>query len=224
MKLNELNPTPIKVLIADDHPPFAEGLLRLLKEQTDLEPVGIAIDGEEAVRLAMSLNPDVVVMDISMPKMNGIKATKKIKNSRPNTAILMLSAYGYDPYVSAALEAGAGGYLLKNVPLRQLLDAIRALCVGETVIDQAIAAKLLRSISRSAGNNHVSHDLTNRELEVLRLGARGMSNSEIGKNLSISERTVQSNFTNIFSKLGVGSRIEAIVRSLKDGYLSQDDL
>jgi len=213
-----------RVLIADDHPPFAEGLSRLLREQPDLVPVGIARDGEEAVQLAQQLKPDVVVMDIAMPKLNGIEATKHIKRDLPNVAVLLLSAYGYYPYVLSALEAGAAGYLLKNVPLRELMNTIRAICVGETVLDQTVAEKLLRSLANPLRADYANSQLNPKEIEVLKLGARGLSNKEIAKQLFISERTVQSHFTNIFGKLGVASRIEAVLRALKEGWLTMEDL
>jgi NarL family two-component system response regulator LiaR len=215
---------PIRVLIVDDHPTFAQGLSRLLAEQSDLEPIGIAADGEEAVRLAHDLKPDVVVMDVSMPKLNGIEATKKIKKELPNTIVLVLSAYGYHPYVLSALEAGAAGYLLKSVPMRELMNAIRALCVGEAVLDQKVAEKLLRSLAKPLGEAHVSGYMSPIELQVLKLGARGLSNKEIGDELSLSERTIQSHFTSIFQKLSVGSRIEAALKALKEGWLTIDDI
>lgn len=214
----------IRVLVADDHPPFAHGLSKLLAEQPDFVPVGVASDGREAVRLALNLKPDVVVMDIAMPKMNGIEATRRIKSKLPNTTVLVLSAYGYHPYVLSSLEAGAAGYLLKSVPMRELMNAIRGLCVGETVIDQKLATKLLLSLTRSQGEVHLSGWLTDMELQVLKLGAGGLSNKEIGNKLSISERTVQSHFTMIFQKLGVGSRIEAVLKAFKEGWLTMDDI
>jgi len=205
----------IRILIADDHPPFAQGLSRLLAEQPDLVPVGVASDGEEAVRLAKELKPDVVVIDITMPKLNGIEATRQIKNELPNTAVLVLSAYGYHPYVLSSLEAGAAGYLLKNVPMRELMNAIRALCVGETVLDQKVAEKLLRSLTKPLGDTDNRSRLSSTEQNVLKLGARGLSNKEIGDRLFSSERTIQSHFTSIFQKLGVGSRIEGVLKAVK---------
>lgn len=216
--------TPIRVLIVDDHPTFAQGLSRLLKEQPDFEPVGIATDGEEAVKLTHDLKPDVVVMDISMPKLNGIEATKRIKKELPNTMLLVLSAFGYHPYVLSALEAGAAGYLLKNVPMRELMNAIRSLYVGEMVLDQKVAEKLLRSLARPTEDVQVSDYMSTMELQVLKLGTHGLSNKEIGEELSISERTVQSHFTSIFQKLGVGSRIEAALKALSEGWLTMDDI
>ena len=133
--MNNTDNSVIRVLIADDHLTFVEGMSTLLAKTTDLECIGIAIDGNEAVALSLELKPDVVVMDVCMPKINGIEATKRIKSDLPNTMILMLSAYGYEPYVLSAMEAGATGYLLKNVSLRELMNAIRSLSVGETVLD-----------------------------------------------------------------------------------------
>ncbi len=214
----------IRVLIADDHPPFSQGLSRLLDDQPDLIPVAVATDGEEAVRLAKDLKPDVVVMDIAMPKLNGIEATRQIKAELPNTSVLVLSAYGYHPYVLSALEAGAGGYLLKNVPLRELMNAIRAVRLGEAVLDPAVAEKLLRNLSRPIASSRDSSQLSPREIEVLRFSAHGLSNADIAKRLFVSERTVQSYFTSIFNKLGVGSRLEAVLRALKEGWLTMDDI
>lgn len=214
----------IKVLVADDHPPFAEGLVKLLAEEADLKLVGLAGDGEEALALAKEHRPDVVVMDIAMPGMNGIEATRRIKEELPEVAVLALSAYGYYPYVLAALEAGVGGYLLKNVPMRELINAIRALRSGEIVLDQALAAKVLRTVTRSRAGPGPGYNLSSGDLELLKLGARGMSNREIGAKLFISERTVQSHFAGIFGKLGVASRIEAVVKAIKEGWLAPDDL
>lgn len=214
-----------KVLIADDHSTFSEGLQRVLSEEEDMQVVGVARDGEQAVQLAKEFHPDIVIMDISMPVLNGIEATRQIKELLPTTAVLVLSAYGYAPYVFSVLEAGAGGYLLKNVPLRELIRAIRALRSGESVFDQEVADKVLKNLVKSwRGTNNSSNQLQPRELEVIRLGAKGLSNDEIAKKLNISPRTVQSHFTHIFSKLEVGSRLEAILKCLKEGWLLLDDL
>jgi NarL family two-component system response regulator LiaR len=224
MKEGILAKKPIRVLIADDHPAFAQGLSRLLDDQPDLEAVGIAANGEEAVKLVRSLKPDVVVIDVSMPKLNGIKATRQIKNEFPETIVLVLSAYGYHPYVLSALEAGAGGYLLKNVPLRELLNAIRALPAGETVLDHTVAQKILRTLFRPLTSSPASALLTDREVKVLRLGAKGLSNREIAEKLFVSERTVQSALASVFQKLGVASRLEAVLQALKKGWLTMDDI
>lgn len=216
--------SPLTVLIVDDHPPFAEGLSALLEKQADMTPVGVACDGEEAIHKARDLRPDVVVMDISMPKLGGIEATRTIKAEFPNTAVLALSAHGYYPYVISALDAGAGGYLLKTVPLRELVSAVRALRAGEAVLEQSVAEKLLSTVAGSLRGESSADYLTNRELEVLKLSARGISNREIGGKMGVAERTVQAYFTNIFDKLGVGSRIEAVLQAVKQGWISLDDL
>ena len=215
---------PISVLIVDDHPPFALGLRELLGKEPDLLTVGMASNGQEAIRLAAELRPDVVVMDVTMPGTNGIEATKAIKASAPATAVLVLSAHGYYPYVIAALDAGAGGYLLKTVPMRQLISAIRALPAGEAVLEQSIAERLFRSASSSLKGESDSTHLTPREQEVLRLSVLGTSNKEIGKRLGLAERTVQAHFSGIFTKLGVGSRMEAVLRAIKLGWISPDEL
>lgn len=215
----------IRVLIADDHPTFCQGLQKLMLEEGDIEPVGIASDGEEAIRLADKLSPDVVVMDITMPKLNGIEATRRIKKSHPTIAILALSAYGYGAYVFSALEAGACGYLLKNVPLRELLNAIREVRVGEAILDRAIAEKVLRSLSKGRqGEARKGGQLNPRELAVLELGAKGLNNDEIAEKLMISPRTVQTHFTNIFDKLGVASRLEAVLHAIGEGWIALDNI
>lgn len=222
--LNREVTTTIRVLVADDHPPFSQGLVALLKEQPDLDPVGIASDGLEAIRLAKELKPDVIVMDVSMPRLNGIEATRRLKSHLPNTSVLVLSAYGYHPYVLSALEAGAGGYLLKNVPLRELMNAIRAVRLGEAVLDQAVAERLLRSLAKPLDGSRFSSSLSPQEVELLRLGAKALSNADIAEELSLSERTVQSYFSGVFDKLGVGSRLEAVLKALKEGWITMDDI
>ncbi len=213
------------VLIADDHTVFSEGLQRVLSEEKDLQVVGVARDGEQAVNMAREARPDIVIMDVAMPVLNGIEATRRIKKMFPTTSVLVLSAYGYTPYVFSILEAGAAGYLLKNAPLRELIRAIRSLRSGESVFDRTVAEKVLRNLAKSwRGGLAKSFHLNPRELEVIRLGARGLSNEEIAEKLKISPRTVQTHFTHIFSKLEVGSRLEAILRCLKEGWLLPDDL
>jgi DNA-binding NarL/FixJ family response regulator len=213
------------VLIADDHATFSEGLQRVLNEEQDMQIIGVACDGEQAVSMARELRPDIVIMDIAMPVLNGIEATRQIKELLPKTSVLVLSAYGYAPYVFSVIEAGAGGYLLKNAPMREVIRAIRALRNGESVFDQTVAEKVLKNLVKSwRGGLASSNQLKPRELEVIRLGAKGLSNDEIAEKLNISPRTVQTHFTHIFTKLEVGSRLEAILRCLKEGWLLLDDL
>jgi NarL family two-component system response regulator LiaR len=215
----------IRVLVADDHPAFREGLVRVMAEQGDIEVIAQAGDGEEAVKLVGQLHPDVAVLDVAMPKLNGIEATKSIKAASPDTAVLIVSAYGYAPYVLGAVEAGASGYLLKDARLWELVSAIRSLHAGEKVLDPAVARKVLDRLPCATGKSRETFsDLHQRELEVLKLTAKGLSNKEIASALSISVRTVQAHLVNIFTKLGVKSRTEAVVHALREGWFTIDDL
>ncbi|MHB1356640.1 MAG: response regulator transcription factor [Anaerolineae bacterium] len=211
----------IRILLADDHVMVREGTRRILEKEADLQVVAEASDGCEAVALTEREHPDVAVIDISMPVMNGIEATKEIKRISPQTAVLVLSAYDDDEYVFAILEAGAAGYLLKNARGSEVIDAVRRVYEGESVLHPAIAKKLLQHISHDHMHTEVGdgESLTDRELTVLRLAGRGLSNREIADNLVVSPRTVQSHMANIFSKLGVGSRTEAVMVGLRRGWL-----
>jgi NarL family two-component system response regulator LiaR len=187
--------------------------------------VGEAGDGEEAVKLAKELKPDVVVMDIAMPKLNGVEATKQIKALNPSIAILILTAYDYDQYIFALLEAGAAGYLLKGVRVNELIDAIRAVYAGESVLHPVVARRVVdRLVAPEGKETKPAELLSEREMEVLKLAATGVSNKDIAQQLFLSPRTVQVHLGNIFSKLGVASRTEAILHALKKGWLTLEDL
>lgn len=215
----------IKVMVADDHPAFREGLCRFLEDEKDLEVVAKPVDGAEAVDLAKELRPDVAILDIAMPNLNGVEAAKQIKNTCPNTAILMVSAYDYDSYILASLRAGAAGYLLKNTPINEMINAIRLVHVGEAVLDLKAVGKVLRYLAIEEDEERRDIEvLHHRELEILKQAAKGKSNKAIGEGLVISERTVQTHMVHIFQKLGVGSRTEAVLRALKEGWLTLDDL
>ena len=217
----------IRILLAEDHVIVREGTRELLQHQSDMEVVGEASDGEEAVTLAKQLKPDVIVMDIAMPKLNGIEATKKIKKFRPATAVLILTAYDTDQYIMALLEAGAAGYLLKSVRGNQLIDAIRAVYAGESVLQPSTTRRVIEQLkARASGEEEIPNflPLSDREMEVLRLSARGVSNKEIAETLFLSNRTVQSHLSNIFRKLIVASRTEAVLFGLKRGWFSIEDL
>lgn len=217
----------IKILIADDHAFVRESTRRILEQERDLEVVAEAGDGEEAVKLACELKPHVALLDVAMPKLDGVEATKRIKASCPSVAVLVLSAYDDDPFVFGLLEAGAAGYLLKSVRGKEIVEAIRAVHAGESVLHPSVARKVLNRFAGSAGKRkkRKSPDmLTDREMEVLRMVTRGSSNKDIADKLCLSVRTVQGHLANIFDKLKVSSRTEAVVRALKEGWVTLDDV
>lgn len=214
----------MNILLAEDQTLLREATRRLLEHEPDIEIVGEAADGEEAVDLANRLRPDIVLLDMAMPRLNGVEVTRRIKAVRPNTAVLVLSAYDYDAYVVAALEAGAAGYILKDVSAVDLVRAIRAVASGEPALHPAITRRLLRRLGRRPAFGTLTELLTDRELDVLKTAATGVSNKEIGTLLNLSPRTVQIHLAKVFSKLGVASRTEAVVRGLKAGLLTLDDL
>lgn len=216
----------IKVIIADDHKVVREGTRELLQKENDLEVVGEAGNGEEAVELVKKLKPDVAIMDIAMPVLNGIEATKQMKELYPRIAILILTAYEYDQYVFALLEAGAAGYLLKDVRGQEVIEAVRAVHAGESVLHPVVARKALDHFVHPETKGEASklQALTDREVEVLRLAAKGHGNKEIAAQLDLSVRTIQAHLGNIFNKLKVGSRTEAVIMGLKNGLLTLDDI
>lgn len=217
-----------RVLIADDHPLFRAGVRQRLAAFADaIDVVGEASDGREAVDLACELQPDVVLMDIAMPNVNGIEATKRIKERQPHIGVLILTVYDDSQYVTALVEAGAAGYLLKTVEADELSRAILSVSAGESVLSPAVARHVLSRFVLQ--NDHASaakvpQPLSAREKEVLRLAARGISNKQIARQLDLSIRTVHAHMSHIFAKLGVASRTEAVIRGLQNGWLDLDDL
>jgi NarL family two-component system response regulator LiaR len=208
----------IRIMVADDHALVREGIKELLEREKDMVVVGEASDGDEAIRLADTLNPDIILMDIAMPKIDGIEATKRIKADYPNITVLVLTAYDNEEFVIAILNAGAAGYLLKTVRGDELLRAIRAVNAGESVLHPAVTKAVLQRLQsvEPQPKNTKEPLLTARELQVVSLGAQGLVNKEIAAKLSVSDRTVQSHWRNIFVKLAVGSRIEAILYCVKN--------
>ncbi len=215
----------IRILIADDHPLFREGLCRLFQDEKDMECVAMAEDGKEAVRLTQELYPDVAILDVNMPELTGIDAARQIKKTCPKTAILMLSAYKYNHYVITSIQAGVDGYLLKNTPRSELIEAIRMIHSGKGVFNLEAISKVLRKLTSGTGSAKSGPDgLRSRELEVLKLAARGMSNKQISRELNITDNTVGTHLVNVFRKLGVESRTEAALYALKEGLISTDDI
>jgi DNA-binding NarL/FixJ family response regulator len=216
---------PIRVILADDHAVVRKGIREFLEEEAD-EPrivvVAEASDGDEAVALAARHLPDVAVLDIQMPGTSGIEATRRIKAEHPDVRVLVLTAYDDDPYIFALLQAGASGYILKTADSAELVRAVRAVHRGESPLDPAVTQKVVRQLAtgRPLGAQTTVEALTGREAEVLRLVAKGRTNKAIGRTLSISDRTVQGHLANIYGKLNVSSRTEAVTEALKQGWIS----
>ncbi|MCS7060296.1 MAG: response regulator transcription factor [Anaerolineae bacterium] len=211
----------IRILLAEDHKIVREGTRQLLEQSDDLVVIAEAATGEAAVELCEQLKPDVVVMDVHLPGINGIEATRVIRLRLPSIRVVVLSAYDDDRYVFPLLQAGANGYLLKTTSGDNLAEAIRSVFKGETVLDPQISSKVVGRLAqirfhRSGGP---SESLTERELDVLRAVSRGMSNKEIGESLGISTNTVQVHLRNIFAKLGVGDRTEAVAYAIRQGWI-----
>jgi NarL family two-component system response regulator LiaR len=216
----------IRILLVDDHVILRQGTRQLLEHEADMEVVGEASDGLEAVNLTKEYKPDVVIIDVAMPGMNGIEATKQIKEILPGTTVLVLTGYAYDEYIFGLLEVGAAGYLLKDVSGDDLVGAIRAVYQGEPVLHPTVMRKLMDRCKSSDTRQTENPDdgLSEREMEVLKMAMSGKSNKEIAETLAISLRTVQSHMRGIFNKLGVGSRSEAIICGLKKGWFRLEDI
>ena len=213
------------VLLADDHTLFRQGLRGLIEKEPDMQVVGEADSGAEAVEMATRLRPNVALLDISMPLLDGIEAGKRIVSESPGTRILLLSAYDSADYVRRALQSGASGYLLKNVDMSMLAASVRLVAKGELVIDTAPTGRLLEMLVEQDTPSHpVAEGLNPREMEVLRLIATGKTNKEAAVELKISERTVQAHMLNVFRKLGVSSRTMAVLHALRRGWVALDDL
>ena len=202
------------ILIADDHPVVRDGLRGMLESQADFEVVGEAEDGAQAIQLVEELGPDIVLMDLRMPQVDGVTATREIKRSQPETQILVLTTYDSDADILPAIEAGATGYLLKDSSREELYKAIQATARGETVLAPTVAARLVGRMRAPA-----EEKLSSRELEVLQLVAEGASNKDIASRLHISQATVKSHLIHIFGKLGVSDRTAAVTIALQRGIM-----
>jgi len=219
--------TPIRILLADDQALFREGLRTLLSVMPDLEVIGEAGNGEEAVRLATTLHPDVVLMDLQMPVLDGVAATRQLRTACPTCRVIVLTTFDDDEYVFEGLRAGAMGYLLKDTPSAQLVQAIRAAARGESFLEPSVAAKVVAEFTRLSAApgpaaplaRPLAEPLSDRELEVLRLVAQGASNKEIAAALFIAEGTAKNHLTNILGKLGVTDRTQAALKAKELGLI-----
>lgn len=206
----------IRVLVVDDHPLVRQGLRSFLSTIDDIDVVGEASDGSEAIALADELRPDVVMMDLAMPGVDGIEATRRITEANASIRIIALTSFATDDKVFPAIQSGAAGYLLKETDPSELAEAIRKVHRGEPILHPDVAARLMREVAAATPRAHRT-DLTARELEVLRLIAAGRSNKEIARDLSVAEKTVKTHVSNVLSKLGVADRTQAAVYAVQNG-------
>ncbi len=215
--------SPIRVILADDHAVVRKGIRDFLEEDRDIEVIAEAPDGEKAKELIRALYPDVAVLDIRMPGATGIEVTRWIREQGLPVKVLILTAYDDDPYITAALQAGANGYVLKTAEADHITAAVHTVFRGQPALGPDITQKLMQR-AYGAAPSATTEPLTERELEVLQLAASGLTNRGIGQKLKISDRTVQGHLASIYSKLGVGSRTEAVTKALQQGliHLSED--
>jgi DNA-binding NarL/FixJ family response regulator len=213
----------IKVMIADDHKMFRQGLRMLFEMEPDIKIVGEARDGIEAEQLAESLRPDVILMDINMPGLDGMAATRRILKTRPDAAIIILTMFREDEHVFQAIRAGAHGYVLKDADSNEVMKAVRAVAAGESVLDTAMTAKVFNQfkVMSELTEKTNAEGLTERELEILSLIAQGSSNREIGDRLFLSEKTIKNYITSIFQKLQTNDRTQAAVYAIQHGRIQQ---
>lgn len=214
----------ISIVLADDHVIVRESIRKFLDEDDYFQVVGEADNGEEAVQMACTLQPDILIMDIDMPKLNGIEATRQIKKLCPQIAILILTAFDYEQYIFALLDAGAAGYLLKDVSGRELVKSVRTVAEGKSVLHPAVAGKVMSHLRAGGTNQDTPETLTEREKEVIFLAATGLKNKQIAQRLFVSVRTIEAHLGNVFGKLGVASRTEAIFVALNKGLIHLEHL
>lgn len=209
---------PIRILVADDHPIVREGLVAILGTQADFQVIGEAGSGHDLVRLAMQLRPDVVMLDLEMPGMDGVEALRHMREADPQLRAIVFTVFDTDERIVAAVRAGAQGYLLKGAPREEVFSAIRIVSQGGSLLQPVVASKLLRHVSTGPAP-HDPNALTDREIEVMQLLGQGRTNKEIGGALAISERTVKFHLSSIFGKLGAGNRTEAVSIAAQRGMI-----
>ncbi|MBE7551837.1 MAG: response regulator transcription factor [Anaerolineales bacterium] len=209
---------PIRILVADDHPVVREGLVAILSTQPDFEVVGEAGTGPEAVEQALALQPDVLLLDLEMPEMDGVEVLRRLSQANPAVQVIVFTAFDTDERILGAVQAGARGYLLKGAPRKELFDAVRVVRAGGSLLQPVVASKLLWQVSHQSQASQ-AETLTPRELEVLRLLAQGLQNKEIAAELVISERTVKFHVSSIMGKLGAGNRTEAVTLAAQQGLI-----
>jgi DNA-binding NarL/FixJ family response regulator len=213
-------PAPIRILVVDDHPIVRDGLLAILGTQPDFAVIGEAGTGADAVRLSQTLNPDVVLLDLEMPEMDGVEALQQMRHLRPDICVIVLTAFDTDERIVSAVRAGAQGYLLKGTPREEIFRAIRVVSQGGSLLEPLVASKLMHHLESGAQQpRQPSESLTEREREVLQLLAQGRTNKEIAASLVISERTVKFHVSSILAKLNVGNRTEAVTLAAQQGLV-----
>lgn len=222
---------PSRIVVADDHPLFRSAILRVLDSEASFEVVGEAGDGEEAVEVCRRSRPELVLMDVMMPRMDGLEATRAIKREFPRTIVLVLTAFEDPDYLAKALRAGAAGYVLKSSSIARIIDAVRKALVGESPLDGEVATRLLMRLVEETRREGVPEReaalvlgaLSPRETEVLRLMARGLTNQQISRHLFVSVSTVKKHVRSVISKLGVSDRTQAAVRAVELGMLAKHE-
>jgi DNA-binding NarL/FixJ family response regulator len=215
---------PIRILLADDHPVVRDGLAAILSTQPDFDVVGAAATGTEAVRLAGQVAPDVLLLDLSMPEMDGVEALKLLRDSHPAVRVIAFTAFDTDERIIDAVRAGAQGYLLKGAPREEIFAAVRVVHAGGSLLQPLVASKLLRYVSKGSTSSNVMESLTLREQEVLSLLALGLRNKEIATRLSITERTVKFHVNGVLRKLGASTRTEALALAAQRGLVKLTQL